>query len=212
MKDYNFFEYYFEKKQEKNLKYLYFSAFFLVIISTIGSTYGWSIFQIYKLQQDIARQNANIDTNKIAQQQNQINSMKKDLEILNKYNEGVKLVEGFIGTDIIDSELLKKVSDIIPKEVTLNSMDINKQQLNIEGNAFDRVKVAELEHNLKKLNIFKTVHVNYVNDDNTQKQSIENKVNGTITSNQENILEEVPSNNTVQNIVKGYSFTVECSF
>lgn len=212
MKDYNFFEYYFEKKKEKNLKYLYFSAFFLVIISTIGSTYGWSIFQIYKLQQDIASQNANIDTNKIAQQQNQINSMKKDLEILNKYNEGVKLVEGFIGTDIIDSELLKKLSDIIPKEVTLNSMDINKQQLNIEGNALDRVKVAELEHNLKKLNIFKTVHVNYVNDDNTQKQSIENKVNGTITSNQENILEEVPSNNTVQNIVKGYSFTVECSF
>lgn len=242
MKDYNFFEYYLEKKHVRNLKYLYIAALFLLALGIVGGTYFWGRVETEKIEEVLALQEENIDLKKIEEQENEINHMKKELGVLKKYIDSVNLVERtIIGSDRINAELINKIANVVPREITLKSMDINNKTLNIEGNSKDRVNVAELEYNIKNLKIFKTVHVSYVDDENAKEEAEEeeSQVNTPSDSEQEDVPdngnhEELNDNNTdennienqdspvieneiditevVQNEDKGYSFTIECTF
>lgn len=202
MKDYNFFEYYFEKRQALNLRYLCIGALLMFAISIIGVSYEWSRFQINKIENDIAGQEKMIDTKKIQQQEIEISNIKKRLEILNRYDESVQLIGDIItGTDKIDDKLIKRLVDVIPKEITLKSIEIDKKNLYMDGKAKDRVNIAELEHSLKGLNIFYNIHVNYIDDNSLKEQA--NGEGNKITEEQYNsILKEILKNSINTNNVQ----------
>ncbi|QGU95771.1 hypothetical protein GOM49_12305 [Clostridium bovifaecis] len=191
MKDYNFFEYYLKKRQALNLRYLCIAALSMFSISIIGVSYEWSRLQVSKIESDIAGQEKMINTKKIQQQESEISNIKKKLEILNKYDESVQLIgDIIIENDRIDDEIIKKLVDVIPNEITLKSIEIDKQNLYMDGKANDRVTIAELEHNLKELNTFYSVHVNYIDDNSLKEQSNESNANKTAEEQYSNILKK----------------------
>jgi hypothetical protein len=86
--------------------------------------------------------------------------------IVNKYYDKMLEVDKALNAqNTIHTSLLDKLSSVMPQDSNIVSMSINMKDLEIKYSIIDLIPLAELEHNLRALDIFDKVHVSIVDAD-----------------------------------------------
>ncbi len=165
MKDINFFEPYSGQKKEKlNFKRYIYGSISIALILIIGSLTFNSI-RIFILNKDITSYNSKLADPKIQEQLNEAERVNSQIDILTQYNEALYDVSMHVKKrDIVSDTLLNDISSTVPSEVSFKNLKIEGNVINIQGVSTNRVAVAELEHNLKKLNSMQDVYVNSIDN------------------------------------------------
>lgn len=165
MKDINFFEPYSGQKKEKlNFKIYIYGSISVALILVIGSLTFNSI-RIFMLNKEIKSYNGKLAEPKIQEQLNEAERVNSQINILTQYNESLNDISMSVKQrDIVSDILLNNISSTVPSEVSFKNLNIEGNIINIQGVSTNRVAVAELEHNLKKLNNMQDVYVNSIDN------------------------------------------------
>lgn len=160
MRDFNFFLPYLNDKKEQKNKKVYLTATLVVFGAIIIGSFMYNTIYIYMLKSDIAKLSATYESDENREKLSQAVILNKTFEVVNSYNKEMETVfENIQECNNINSNILYSVSNSIPKEVSFTSMVVEANTLQIQGVSKNRVAVAELEYNLKKINFMEEVHV-----------------------------------------------------
>lgn len=160
MKDFNFFE---EKgyKELQNRRQIYIIAAVIGIVIVFSS--GLFIRNIIiesRLKKSIAENEDYINNADIKKKAAEYNDQVSKKKILTSYESTVdSLNKNLTAVDVAGSNIIQKITSTVPKKVSFVSMNIDSKSININGTAEDRPSIAELEHNLKALDIIDSVYV-----------------------------------------------------
>ncbi len=160
MKDFNFFSFYVEggKNNGKSLRYGVLTA--VVAGFVMVSAFGINYIRINKLSKEIVsmEQVINSSDNKIKLKE--IGAEEQKVSILKEYYTKVESIYNRIITqDMLNSKVVNMVSSCIPKDVYFKTVSMDSSEIQIQGEGINRVVIAELEHNLKNLDIVENVHI-----------------------------------------------------
>lgn len=163
MKDMNFFSTYNNKnKKIRGPVFFFYGALVLVIIGFIA--YGiFNFMTIMRLNKDLSALEVELKTIKgnpklsvILNKGNDLKAMKDDLSKLRLIDKHMK------DRDFISEFILEDVRLAIPPEIFLESMEMSKGSIEIEGRSKNKEAIAQFEHNLRKIEEFKKVFVTHV--------------------------------------------------
>jgi type IV pilus assembly protein PilN len=166
MLDYNFFSPYIMAERSVKRKTLIIAAIFVVLVVFIGGGFLTSEMLILKLQEDIKPMQTYLNSKETLQKLQEAEKNKKKLEIMGRYYNAVDAITLKIGSiNTINSSLIEKIAKTLPSDITFKSLSLTNSSITIQGTASSRVPVAEFEHNLVSLNIFREVHVKDIKQD-----------------------------------------------
>jgi type IV pilus assembly protein PilN len=163
VKDVNFFKPYLGKQKEKinSQKYIYGAAAIvgiIILISLVSNT-----VRIYLLDRSITDYTNKLAASEIQTQLKEAQDVNKQIEILKKYDTSLTDVAVSVkNRDNVSEKLLKEISSTVPSQVSFKNLDIVDNTIAIKGTSTDRTAVAELKHNLSKLQVMKDVYVNSI--------------------------------------------------
>ncbi len=172
MRDFNFFSPYIDQnKKSKNHNILIFSSISILIISMCGFAI-YTNSKIKKLEEEKAHYEAYLDSEKVVAELKKVNEKKTKIEIMKKYyNEVSDINIEMNKADKINTILMDRISSKLPTDLFLNSMNIDGVNVNIQGIAMNRTSIAELEYNLKELEIFNDVHISNISKESDESQN-----------------------------------------
>ena len=164
MKDFNFFSPYLLKKRNKRLKKLFiFSVSSLLIIGLL-SFYTLNFYYINKYKSEISMVENYLNSEQTKGLLNIYEDTKKKTEIVNTYYNKMSEVDKILNAqNMVNTSLLNKLSSVMPQDSYMLSLTISNRDIELNYSVKDLVPVAELEHNLRELDIFEKVHVSIVN-------------------------------------------------
>lgn len=162
MRDYNFFEAFYEEKKSTSLRFVYVGAISAAIVGAMVISYLYTVFQISFLQQDVLDKQKTLNTGELKTAAQKLDIAQKKLNLLNNYYDATEAVNKItINTDMINTSLIKNISNEVPKEISFQVMNIS-DNVTIQGTAGNRTSIAEMEYNLINCGIFKDVHVSNI--------------------------------------------------
>lgn len=162
MRDYNFFEAFYEEKKSTSLRFVYVGVIWAVIVGAIVISYLYTVFQISSLQQEVVNKEKTLNTGELKTAAKKLDIAQKKLNLLNNYYDATEEVNKItINTDMINTSLIKNISNEVPKEVSFQVMNIS-DNVTLQGTAANRTSIAELQYNLINSGIFKDVHVSNI--------------------------------------------------
>lgn len=166
MRDFNFFApFQGEKKQSVNKK-IYFYTLAIVVGGFVVISFGWNMFNLYKLEHDIKKLNTTLNSSNVQDKVKKAEDINKKLSILGKYDEGLLQVgEAIEGRNMVNSQILKKLNSTLPDEVSFKSITIGGSSISIQALAQTRTAIAEFEHNIKELDIISDAQIGAINSD-----------------------------------------------
>jgi Tfp pilus assembly protein PilN len=86
---------------------------------------------------------------------------KQRVDIIQQYVQGLAPLEAELeAKSIVSSSLINKLNTAIPHEVNLDMMNITMESVKLTGTGKSRNVIAQYEHNLLKLGLFKDVFIN----------------------------------------------------
>ena len=152
MQDMNFFIQFNSKKKNSDLSTIILSIFVTIIVGFIIITCAYNNIATYINNKEADEFKAKVEepaTQKKIKESEQVNNK---INMLSKYDKDITEITNAIKTrDIVNIELLNKVSSTLPSEITVVSTQINESSVQLQGVSKNRVAVAELEHNLREL-------------------------------------------------------------
>ncbi|WP_042681634.1 PilN domain-containing protein [Anaerosalibacter massiliensis] len=161
MKDLNFFSPY-VKPNRFEFEILYY----FLILSFIAGVIFYSFINEMKidnllkevniLKKEAQNEEIQIKVKKLKREKEEI---EKDKNITKELNSLEKVIEE---EDIIDEKLLKEITLRTPKNISLNSIEINSNVIDIKGIGEDKFSIAQFEHNLNEAEKFKDVFVSNI--------------------------------------------------
>jgi len=164
MRDYNFFESISEQKKTNDLKFIYVGIITVIIVGAMVVMYLVNIFKIRGLENSIYEEKQVINSSEFAKAYEQKTRGEQKLEVLNQYHSAVtSLNDVVVSEDYINTELIKKISNVVPESISFKSMNIADRVIVMNGTSSTRVSIGELQYNLKELGIFDEVHVSTIN-------------------------------------------------
>lgn len=163
MRDYNFFESIYEEKKTNELKFIYVGIITTVIVGVMVILYLVNIFKIRGLENSIYEEQQVLNSSEFAKAYEQKTRGEQKLEVLNQYHSGVtSLNDIVVSEDYINTELVKKISNVVPESISFKSMNIDNRVIVMNGTSTTRVNIGELQYNLKELGIFDDIHVSSI--------------------------------------------------
>ena len=152
MQDMNFFIQFNSKKKNSDLSTIILSIFVTIIVGFIIITCAYNNISTYINNKEADEFKAKVEepaTQKKIKESEQVNNK---INMLNKYDKDITEITNAIKTrDIVNIDLLNKVSSTLPSDITVVATQINESSVQLQGVSKNRVAVAELEHNLREL-------------------------------------------------------------
>ncbi len=167
MKDINFFSPYLQTKRKTTKRNMYFlSAISALVIMIV--IYGFNYYRIKNIKENITVIDKKMQSKKIVKKLKVYQETKRRLDLLNNYYSKIKDINIVLDSaNIVNTDLLKVIEGTFPDNLFLNSMTINQESVNMSIISANRIKAAELQHNLKETGLFSKVYINVIN--NTEK-------------------------------------------
>ncbi|MGB7606079.1 MAG: PilN domain-containing protein [Lutisporaceae bacterium] len=163
MKDFNFFSPYLNEKRNKQLKKLYIIAVCSIFAIGLISFTAINIYQIIKLKSEIGKVESYLGAKETIELLKKYEDTKKETDQMKAYYEKIAAVDTELkNIEAVSTELLDQLSSVLPKDAFLLSLSINSRDVELQYSVDKIVSAAEIEHNLKALDIFETVHINIV--------------------------------------------------
>ena len=163
MRDYNFFEFFAEEKKTNDLRFVYVGIITSIIVGAMVVIYLTNVFKIRALEDSIYESQLTISSTEFATAYSQKQKDDERLKLLNNYYTSVSnLNESISKEDYIKTELLKRISSVVPQSVSFQNMNISDKTITMTGTSSTRVAIGELQYNLKELGIFEGIHVSMI--------------------------------------------------
>lgn len=163
MLDYNFFSSYLNAGRYSRNKILALALVLALFISITVGGYICMFMKTREIKEDINSMEVFLNSEDTLEKRRQVEQKREILEIVRKYNTILETVSGRIEkAGRIKSSLIEDINTTLPQGVFFKSVTYTPQQINIQGTAKNRIKIAELLHNMKSLGFFKSVHVSTI--------------------------------------------------
>jgi Tfp pilus assembly protein PilN len=167
MKQFNFFRPYIEKKAGIKLK----KPLLIVAAVLVAATGGYAVYtQTAKsaMMNDMSAMSAFMAQPENLAQVEKYDKAKRNLDALNEYKAIIQSVNGIIDDKmVVNSKLTSYLSSTIPHNVYIESTSIDSSRIAIEGEARNRVAIAEYENNLINTGAFESVFIPEISTDKT---------------------------------------------
>ncbi|OGO78772.1 MAG: hypothetical protein A2Y23_12445 [Clostridiales bacterium GWB2_37_7] len=164
MKDFNFFSPYLLEKRNRRQKRIYIISVSTLLLIGVFSFIALNLYQIERYNSEINMVESYLNSEKTKELLNKYEETKNETEIINKYYGIVSKIDKILNAQaVVNTSLLDKLSSVMPQDSYLLSMTIINKDMELNYSIKDLVPVAEIEHNLRELNIFDMVHVSIVN-------------------------------------------------
>ncbi|MGF7056987.1 PilN domain-containing protein [Brassicibacter mesophilus] len=160
MNDMNFFQYYYEKKENcLNKDTILYGIIILLMIGIVGYV-SFNFVKISRLTAEAAALKQQVEIKKADKKITEI--LQKEREI-NEFGEKLmrlKILDEYINSnDIINEYLLDAITMRVPETVFLNSMTLTSNSITIEGTSKDKIAISDFQHRLGELEQFETIFI-----------------------------------------------------
>ncbi|WP_171011284.1 PilN domain-containing protein [Haloimpatiens lingqiaonensis] len=163
MKDFNFFqvESYDEKEKSNKKNYILATAGILVFFMVLTS--GYKLIRTFKLNKEIKAMESYINSKENIEKLKEAERQQDKLKILEQYKQKVSPIADFIeSSGNINSYLINNIYISIPKDVYFKSINMDNNNIQIQGQGSRREDIAEFQYNLKDTNLFKNIFVSNI--------------------------------------------------
>jgi type IV pilus assembly protein PilN len=134
------------------------------LLLVVGGFTAFNMYEANKLEVEIAGLKNYLESQEVVKKSKEVKEKKRKMEVMNKYYNIVEEMNmDMDNIDIIGSDFMEKISSTIPKNLFIKTISITIEEAEMQGVADSRVPIAEFEHNLKGLDLFKNVHVSIIN-------------------------------------------------
>jgi type IV pilus assembly protein PilN len=163
MRDFNFFSPYLLEKQNKRIRSRFIIAVTTLLTIGLLSFTAFNFYQINRYKSEISKVENYLNSKDTVEQLEKYEEVSQRLELLNNYFNTVKEIDQKLDSyDTVSTELLDKLSSIMPQDASMINLVITENEVEMNYSIKSLVQAAELEHNLKGLNIFDQVHINII--------------------------------------------------
>ena len=158
--DMNFFApYEGKKKEEKNKNIYIYSLISFMGVVIIGS-FIYNTASILLSEKKISYYEKELSKPEIVEKVKVYEELdRKNTALLSYESQVEEVIEAIESRQVVEVELLNKISGTLPTEVTINGISIEKGKLLIKGIATSRIPIGEFENNLRNLSFVEGVHV-----------------------------------------------------
>lgn len=165
-RDINFFSTYEGKKKAKKNQDIYVYTLVGFLTALIVGTLAFNTVSLITVKNEISEIEANLNDASIQSQVKESEVVNKKLDILERYNSGLVNISAAVeNRDLINNTILDKISSVLPTDVTFKSINITSGNVAISASAKTRAAIAEVQHNLKALDIIGDVVIGGISGD-----------------------------------------------
>lgn len=165
-KDINFFSSYETKKKEQKNQNIYIYTIVGFLTALIVGTLTYNSLNIFMVKKEIEKIEANLSDPALLVQIKESEEINEKIDILQRYHSGlVAISEAVKARELVNNTILDKISSVLPTEVTFKSINITGGSLSISASSKTRVAIAEVQHNLKNLDIVGDVVIGGISGD-----------------------------------------------
>jgi type IV pilus assembly protein PilN len=190
--DFNFFSPYIAKKKNTHDRHVISIISVAVLLFIFAGSFLWNFIKINRTEKEINQMKKAISSSTTQARLREADTLSKKHDILVKYYNQVSNISNEINKkQLVSSDLMGKISSTLPQSVSLKTMSIDSQGIELQGTAGSRVNIGELQYNLKQLDVIKDVQVISINE------ALSNGQNGT--------------NNGTTVTSNGFTFTLKCT-
>ncbi len=160
MRDFDFFSLIKNKKKASHKKIAITLISMLVIVFIIVVAYFSSEILIIGLKVNLNSMQKYLVSDNIVKKQNMLAEKKRKLDIMKKYSALVDEINNNIeSANQFNSLLFKNLEKTLPQEAFFKKISMKDREINLDGITTNRQKVAEIMHNLDKLEIFEKINM-----------------------------------------------------
>lgn len=166
MSDFNFFSPYLREKRNNRQKKLFIIAVSSLFVIGLLAFTSLNIYLIYSYKNEISNVESYMNSKKTIEMLSKYDDTTEKLRLSKSYYEKASEAASFVkNSNTVNAALLDKLSSVMPQDAIMINLAINYNIIEIQYKMNDLSSVAEIEHNLKSLNIFDNVHVSTVNNE-----------------------------------------------
>ncbi|MGK0469030.1 PilN domain-containing protein [Clostridium sp.] len=174
MRDFNFFRPYLDNESLSLKTRLTIVIASILIFVFMAAIFVGNSVRIVGIEKEIKSIENIMTSPKTQQIKNEFAAEGEKTKKTQQYYEELKKVSSTVRSmDIINSELIRKISSTTPEKVFFQSISITDKAVQIQCSSDSRISAAELLHNMKELNIFEEVFMPGINsgsEDNDSQQ------------------------------------------
>ena len=163
MKDFNFFEPYLDKREISGPNVLIFYAVALVVVLGLIIYPLINVFKINSLNKSVTAMKTSLESSTIYERLDIVEQKKEKVSEMEEKSlllrDADKIIES---RDVVNDLLLNRITEKIPKEVFLKSLNLSAGQIQMQGMATGNLAVACLETNLKSDKGFKDIYISNI--------------------------------------------------
>ncbi|HZK57144.1 MAG TPA: PilN domain-containing protein [Clostridia bacterium] len=163
MKDFNFFEPYLDKREISGPNVLIFYAVALVVVLGLIIYPLINVFKINSLKKSVTAMKTSLESSTIYERLDIVEQKKEKVSEMEEksllLNDADKIIES---RDVVNDLLLNRITEKIPKEVFLKSLNLSADLIQMQGMATGNLAVACLETNLKSDKGFKNIYISNI--------------------------------------------------
>lgn len=160
MKDYNFFKDHRKNKKSSDPGVVIAGIIMLTVVIGIGAIYVTNLYRLeatrnrlIELENQILEIKVNDEYIKVIQKQELLGDLEEiATQVENARNE-------LNDDEIIDENIFLVITDTLPKDVELSSINLNEQGISITGISSSRPAIAEFQYNIVSSDIFADMHI-----------------------------------------------------
>lgn len=172
LRDFNFFSIYIDSKRESRKKKLYYSVIFLAFFISATGFYLFNHQRIIRLENKIAKIEAEISSKEYVDGIARYNETKKKLDVLTDYFNTVESVSRKVTyIDVISNDLLEDIEEAFPQKIFIQTFNASHNEIVMQGVSESRTAVAEFQHNLKAINCIEKIHISIIKDESNKTEN-----------------------------------------
>lgn len=163
MKDFNFFEPYLDKREISGPNVLIFYAVALVVVLGLIIYPLINVFKINSLNKSVTAMKTSLESSTIYERLDIVEQKKEKVSEMEEKSLLLKDADKIIESrDVVNDLLLNRITEKIPKEVFLKSLNLSADLIQMQGMATGNLAVACLETNLKSDKGFKDIYISNI--------------------------------------------------
>ena len=175
MRDFNFFRPYLDSESLSLKTRLTIVIASILIFVSMAGIYVGNRVKISGLEKEIKSMENIMTSPKTQEIKNELSVDGERFKKIQQYYEDLKKVSLSVHSkNIVNSELIRKISSTTPEKVYFQSISISDKAVQIQCSSDSKISAAELLHNMKALGIFEEVFMPGItssSEDNNAQQS-----------------------------------------
>ena len=170
-RDINFFSGYESVANEKKNQNRYTYSIAIIFIVLVFSTLTYNLITLRVLNKEINKMDKALNDESILNKVKEAEEVNEKASILEKYDLGVSEISSAIDSrHVITKDILDKITSTMPSDITFNNISITSDSITISAVSKTRTAIAEVQHNLKELDIIGDVFIGSISGDGTTDQ------------------------------------------